>query len=154
MLLAINCFTSSHYDQQTREALVKLQHKIDAKKATRLWDAALATGWKNAPVWVHGDISLGNLLVKDGKLCAVIDFGQLAVGDPACDLAIAWTFFKDEGRSVFRDTLELDDDTWLRGSAWALWKALITAAGFTNPGNTEALQCLSIIDETLSDCKF
>ena len=62
-------------------------------------------------VWVHGDISPGNLLVQEGQLCAVIDFGQLTMGDPASDLAIAWTFFNDESRELFRKTLPLDSGT-------------------------------------------
>lgn len=78
---------------------------------------------------------------------------QLAVGDPACDLAIAWTFFKDENREAFRSTLSLDEDTWARGRGWALWKALITAAGFTNPNNFEAIKCLTIINEIITEYK-
>ena len=91
------------------------------------------------------------MLVQNGKLSAVIDFGQLAVGDPACDLAIAWTFFKDENREAFRSTLSLDEDTWARGRGWTLWKALITAAGFTNPNNFEAIKCLTIINEIIAE---
>ena len=97
-----------------------------------LWKKALVTSWDKPAVWVHGDISTGNLIVEDGQLSAVIDFGQLAIGDPACDLAIAWTLFKDESRKIFRTTLALDANTWNRGRAWALWKALIVAAGFTS----------------------
>ena len=137
------------YDAETRKAISHLKGKIDTAAATALWERALATSSQNPPVWVHGDISPGNLLVKNGKLTAVIDFGQLTIGDPACDLTIAWTFFKQESRKVFRDNLALDDDTWSRALGWALWKALIVAAGFTNPNNIEATQCLHIIDEVL-----
>lgn len=76
-------------------------------------------------VWVHGDVTPTNLLVREGRLSAVIDFGAMAVGDPACDLMIAWTFFGGAERSVFRDALGLDDGTWERGRGWALWKALL-----------------------------
>jgi aminoglycoside phosphotransferase (APT) family kinase protein len=102
------------------------------------------------PVWVHGDISSGNLLLRKGRLHAVIDFGQLAVGDPACDLAIAWTLFQGQSRKDFCASLPLDVGTWARGRAWALWKALIVAAGFTNPNNAEALRCFSIIGDVLA----
>jgi aminoglycoside phosphotransferase (APT) family kinase protein len=85
-------------------------------------------------VWVHGDITNSNLLVQNGRLSAVLDFGCSAVGDPACDLAIAWTFFAGESRRAFRDALALDDDTWARGRGWALWKALITHAEFVGSG--------------------
>lgn len=64
---------------------------------------------------MHGDIAAGNLLVESGRLSAVIDFGCLAVGDPACDLAIAWTFLRGEGREAFRAALPLDAPTWARG---------------------------------------
>lgn len=73
---------------------------------------------------MFGDIAVGNLLVKNGELSAVIDFGQLAVGDPACDLALYWTFFTDESRHAFKKTLSLDADTWERGRGWVLWKTL------------------------------
>ena len=58
---------------------------------------------------MHGDITNSNLLVQNGRLSAVLDFGCSAVGDPACDLAIAWTFFAGESREAFRDALALDD---------------------------------------------
>ncbi len=114
------------YDAETRAAL---DGRIDTKAAADTWAAALASAWQGAPVWVHGDIAPGNLLVRDGRLSAVIDFGGMAVGDPACDLAIAWTHFTGEARDAFRAALPLDPATWARGRGWALWKALITAAG-------------------------
>jgi aminoglycoside phosphotransferase (APT) family kinase protein len=141
----------THYDKTTREAIAKLKDQIDADAAIAIWEAALSTRWQAAPVWVHGDVSAGNLLVQNGQLSAVIDFGQLAVGDPACDLVIAWTLFSGESRTAFRDILSLDADTWVRAKGWALWKALITATGFTNPGNFEAQRCWRIINEILKD---
>ena len=84
----------TYYDSETRQAISALKDKIDTHAAIEIWETALATTWHDQPVWVHGDISVGNLLVRDGKLSAVIDFGQLSVGDPSCDLAIAWTLFE------------------------------------------------------------
>ncbi|MBS0636434.1 MAG: aminoglycoside phosphotransferase family protein [Verrucomicrobia bacterium] len=140
------------YDDETRKAIALLKGKIDTDAATKLWETALESRWLGKPVWVHGDMSSGNLLLKVGKLHAVIDFGQLAVGDPACDLAIAWTLFTGEKcRKIFREKLPLDAHTWTRGRAWTLWKALIVAAGFTNPNNAEAVRCFSIIDTVLRD---
>lgn len=141
------------YDGQTRQALAILKDKIDVAAATEVWEAALATTWNRRPVWVHGDISLGNLLVQNGQLSAVIDFGGLAIGDPACDLAIAWTFFKGESREVFRVILNLDGGTWARGRGWALWKALIVAAGLCETNNIEGKNCWRIIDEVIADYK-
>lgn len=137
------------YDAETRKAISALKGKIDVDAATKLWDAALSTTWKGSPVWVHGDVSAGNLLVRERRLSAVIDFGQLGVGDPACDLAIAWTLFEGESRRNFRTLLPLDADTWARGRAWTLWKALIVAAGLTNTNAAEAAQPLRIVHEVL-----
>ncbi len=82
----------AYYDREARQAIATLGDRIDGKAATAVWEAALAAEWHGTPVWFHGDVSHGNLLVKDGKLSAVIDFGTSGVGDPACDLYIAWTF--------------------------------------------------------------
>lgn len=142
----------TNYDTETRQAIDVLKDKIDSKAATDVWNSALATTYTNSPVWVHGDISAGNLLVQNGRLTAVIDFGQLTVGDPACDLAITWTMFKDESRKAFQFLLPLDAGTWARGRAWTLWKALITAADLTNKTNAiEATQPWYIINEVLED---
>lgn len=139
------------YDAETRQAIDVLKSKLDVDAALKVWNRGLATTWHRPPVWVHGDMSAGNLLVQKGRLCAVIDFGQLAIGDPACDLAIAWTLFHGESRNIFRAMLPLDEDTWARGRAWTLWKALVVAAGFTNPNNAESAKCWCIINELLSD---
>ena len=89
----------------------------------------------DAPVWVHGDIHSGNLLARDGRLSAVIDFGTLGVGDPACDLMVAWNLFREAGRHTFRDASAVDEATWARGRGWALSTALIALPYYreTNP---------------------
>jgi aminoglycoside phosphotransferase (APT) family kinase protein len=121
-------------DAEAREAITALLHEVNAEAATAVWDAALRAVWERPSVWVHGDVANANLLVRDGRLCAVLDFGCSAVGDPACDLAIAWTFFAGESRRAFRDALALDEATWARGRGWALWKALITQAELVRSG--------------------
>ena len=82
-----------------------------------------------AAVRGHGDIAVGNLLVEHGRLSAVIDFGTSGVGDPACDLVIAWTFFTGAARDRFRAEVAQDDGRWARARGWALWKALISLTG-------------------------
>ncbi|BBA95277.1 putative phosphotransferase [Actinacidiphila reveromycinica] len=118
----------AYYDGETRRALAALRGRIDTGRAERVWDEALASGWDRPPVWFHGDIAHGNLLVKDGRLAAVIDFGTCGVGDPACDLVIAWTLFDGPARAAFRAALDLDDATWARARGWLVWKALISIA--------------------------
>ncbi len=117
------------YDTETRAALAALDGRIDTDTCEAIWAEALASAWRRPPVWVHGDMAAGNLLIRDGTLAAVIDFGSSAVGDPACDLVIAWTLFHGSSRAGFRAALPLDGDTWRRARGWALWKALITVAG-------------------------
>jgi aminoglycoside phosphotransferase (APT) family kinase protein len=122
------------YDDETRRAVAALGDRIDGAAALALWDAALTATFDGPPVWFHGDVAAGNLLVREGRLAAVIDFGCAGVGDPACDLAIAWTLLHGESREAFRAALDVDDSTWLRGRGWVLWKALITLAGSGDPG--------------------
>ena len=101
---------------------------VDTAAVTATWEAAVAADAAGPPcVWVHGDVTGANLLVDDdgGRLHAVIDFGCSAVGDPACDLTVAWTLFSGASRTAFRAGLEFDDATWARARGWALWKAII-----------------------------
>lgn len=141
----------SIYDTETHRAITLLEHRIDATMAKQVWANAQATHWDRSPVWIHGDIAIGNLLLNEGKLCAVLDFGNFGVGDPACDLAIAWNIFSREMRAIFRAELRADDETWARGRAWALWKALIIEAGTSTSNAFEASQSRRIIDEILAD---
>ena len=147
--------TLVNYDTQLRRALHSLKDKIDVDVATEIWEEAVAAAWQQSPVWVHGDVSPTNLLVHQKKLSAVIDFGQLAVGDPACDLTIAWTFFKGESREIFRSIFPFDAATWTRARAWTLWKFLITAADLTSWNALGALRTWEIIEDVLADhqCK-
>ncbi|WP_129688931.1 aminoglycoside phosphotransferase family protein [Gottfriedia acidiceleris] len=114
------------YDQETRDSIDQTKEIFNKDLLTEIWETALSSKWEYEPVWVHGDIAPGNLLVKNGKLCAVIDFGILGVGDPSCDAAMAWTFFDTNSRKVFKNVLNFDENTWHRARGWALWKALIT----------------------------
>ncbi|MGC5308134.1 aminoglycoside phosphotransferase family protein [Micromonospora zamorensis] len=116
----------STYDAETRSAIEAHRERLPVDAVTAIWQAALDATWTGPPVWFHGDIAYGNLLVRDGRLVAVIDFGCCGVGDPACDTVIAWTLLHGASRAAFRAALGLDDATWARGRGWALWKALIT----------------------------
>ena len=127
-----------------------MRGRIAADIALAVWEEALAAAWRGAPVWVHGDVAASNLLVKRGRLTAVIDFGCLGVGDPACDTTIAWTLLAEPSRSAFRAALGLDQDTWRRGRGWAVWKALITLADALD-NSSAASAAEYVIDQILDD---
>lgn len=139
------------YDTETQQAIEILSKTTDTSTISAIWSEALSNTWQNPPVWVHGDIAVGNLLVSKGRLCAVIDFGQLAIGDPACDLVIAWTFFKDESRKTFRKVLKLDDATWAHARGWALWKALIVCVKLSGTNPLEIDRSWKVIEEVILD---
>jgi aminoglycoside phosphotransferase (APT) family kinase protein len=112
-------------DEDTRKAIAALEGDIDTAAATAAWDAALrAPASTGSPVWYHGDILPGNILVVGGRVRAVIDFSALGVGDPACDLMIAWNLFSGESRDAYRSALAVDDAMWARGRGHALSQAL------------------------------
>ena len=107
------------------ERIDELGDLVDRAAAWRVWRAALEAGpWPGAPVWVHGDLLEGNLLVRDGRLAAVIDFGAIGVADPAADVTPAWTLFEGDERRAYRERLDVDDATWARARAWVLLPAL------------------------------
>ena len=141
------------YDTETRDAIASLNGKIDTDAVTAAWEAALQATWHGPPVWLHGDVSAANLLVKRGRLSAVIDFGCSGVGDPACDLTIVWTLFSGESREAFCAALPVDGATWARGRGWALWKGLITLAEHINTNPLEAEKARRAIDKVLADHK-
>lgn len=124
-------------DDAVRRSLAQLGDRIDGETALRSWQASLAApAWDGPELWLHGDLLPGNLLVVDGRISAVIDFGGLNVGDPACDLQPAWNLFAGSSRSRFRSELDVDDASWLRGRGWALAQALIALPYYwdSNPG--------------------
>lgn len=139
-----------HYDAQARQAIAALGTRIDAHRALETWEAALVSSWSRPAVWVHGDVAPANLLVREGRLAAVIDFGNLGVGDPACDLSIGWTLFSGSSRAAFRRSLPLDVATWDRARGWALWKALIVAAGHAQTNAPELARPFDVIEAVLA----
>lgn len=113
------------WDGQTRSCIERLARELDVDGALAVWEAAIAAPWNGAHVWVHGDVTGSNFLMRNDRLCGVIDFGCAAVGDPACDLTVAWTTFEESSRQRFRRSMAYDEGTWARAAGWALWKALI-----------------------------
>ncbi|KTD03842.1 aminoglycoside phosphotransferase family protein [Fluoribacter gormanii] len=139
------------YDAEVQEAIKILTKQTDTTTLSSIWSEALAQTWQKDPVWVHGDIAVGNLLIQGGRLCAVIDFGQLAIGDPACDLVIAWTFLTAQSREVFRRILQPDNATWARARGWALWKALIVCAALPGTNPLDIVKSWSVIEAIIAD---
>lgn len=115
----------SVYASEVDQAFKSLSGHIEILPFKKIWQAAVSSKWHKNPVWVHGDLSPANILLKKGQLHAVIDFGCMGVGDPASDLTIAWTFFEGKSQQVFLESLNMDEDTIARAKGWALWKALI-----------------------------
>jgi aminoglycoside phosphotransferase (APT) family kinase protein len=127
----------SELDEQVRRSIEQLGDRVDANAALHSWEESLnAQAWDGEEVWVHGDLLPGNLLVVDGRLSAVIDFGGLNVGDPACDLQPAWNVFAGDSRTRYRAELQVDNASWLRGRGWALYQAVSALPYYwqTNPG--------------------
>ena len=140
----------SVYDKGAREQIAELAEIIDAGQALALWDKACATRWNKQPIWIHGDFAIGNILMDGGKLSAVIDFGGVAVGDPACDLVIAWTYLSGKAREIFISEMAMDSDTWLRARAWALWKATFELCQIVDKNSLDACLQKRIIDEVIN----
>ena len=127
--------TLATYDATAQQALDVLEGRCATDMAREIWRTSLRSRWTGRPVWFHGDLAAGNLLVNDGALSAVIDFGTCGVGDPACDLAVVWTLLAGDSRTAFRNRLSVDDELWDRGRGWALWKTLATCAGALADGD-------------------
>jgi aminoglycoside phosphotransferase (APT) family kinase protein len=140
------------FDAETQNAFTKLDGHIDVNLAREIWKSALEARWDGAERWFHGDVAEGNLLLHDGQLTAVIDFGTCGVGDPACDLAIAWTLLTAQGRQAFRNRLRVSEATWARGRGWALWKTLSAYAHTVGEGaNEEAGHARHVLGEIFSE---
>lgn len=116
-------------DADVRTAVAASGDRVDGRAVLRAWERALAAPPSSAPGWIHGDLMPGNLLARDGRLAAVIDWGALGVGDPAADLAPAWWLFDGAARRAFReaaaDGLPDADAAWERARGWVLVQGVI-----------------------------
>ena len=140
----------AEYDRDTQTYIELLDGNICTKAALSIWNQGLNARWISNPVWVHGDLEASNILVSGGSLAAVIDFGNCAVGDPACDLVMAWTYFDENARENFRSNLNLDNDTWARARAWALWKALFRMSESLEHLDAEFYSAKNLVDKIVS----
>ena len=139
-------------DAVTRAAIESARNVIDSDAATAAWECALeAPAWDGTPVWIHTDLLRPNLLVDGGRLCAVIDFGGVGVGDPAADVIAAWSVFSNSGRWTFRGALDVDDGMWNRARGFVLHQAAMIIPYYpeTNPGLVALAK--RTVEEVLAD---
>lgn len=142
----------SEVDEVLRRSIDELGHDQPLDKIRHLWDESLSAAvWDGQEVWVHGDLLAGNLIVQGRRLHAVIDWGTLNVGDPACDLLAAWNVFSGSSRARYLEALSVDDDTWLRGRGWAIYQAVVALPYYrdTNPGMVR--QATRALKEVIAD---
>ena len=115
----------ARHDSAVRWGLEQVDGLIDVDLAQKVWQLALDAGdWPNDPVWVHGDLLPGNLIVREDRLCGVIDWSGAGIGDPACDAMVAWALPSD-ARQVFRKAVGFDDATWARARGWVLEQTVL-----------------------------
>ncbi|GAB7029309.1 aminoglycoside phosphotransferase family protein [Streptomyces sp. NPDC021749] len=143
-------------DTQTRSAIEALrgipEEAVDCDAVAAVWEDALRTPhWDGPPVWLHADLMPGNLLVTGGRLTSVIDFGCMGVGDPACDLFPAWNLLPADARKVFREALDVDEATWIRGRARTLSQALIALPYYRRTNPTMARNARHVIRAVLGE---
>lgn len=139
-------------DAEVREAIAALDGKLDSEAAIQAWETSMhAPVWSSTPLWIHGDLQPGNLLAANGRISAVIDFGCLTIGDPACDLMVAWNLLLAEARQVLRAELVVDDAMWARGRGWALSQALIFIPYYLETNPFGVAQAWRVVNEVLDD---
>lgn len=128
-----------------------LNLQANRQAVTTIWKKALESSWTVPAVWVHGDVAPTNMLVIDGRLSAVIDFGVLGTGDPSCDLVMAWTFFSNQSQQTFKERFSYPADVWHRAKGWALWKALITIEEWQTKDQSRYLEAVKVLHQVLAD---
>ncbi len=140
-------------DDWTRSCIAKLEGIVDSDALTAIWEAALAAPvWAAAPVWVHGDLDSRNLLAHEGRLSGLVDFSLMGVGDPACDVALAWKLFSGKSREVFRAALPVDDATWVRARGWVVSQCVGALSYYTLANNAVlVLEARRWLSEVLGD---
>jgi len=139
-------------DAATQQCIEECAGLIDTGLTARAWDEAKRVpDFDGPPVWMHSDVHPGNLLVHDGRLAAVIDWGVLALGEPAVDCIVAWTLLTPESRPAFRARVAVDDDTWHRGRAWALSIALVALPYYVHTNARITAWSRYAIDQVVAD---
>ncbi|WP_058535422.1 aminoglycoside phosphotransferase family protein [Legionella saoudiensis] len=138
-------------NEETQKALNALENDMDTKPLASLWEQLANTPkWDNPAVWLHGDLLPGNILINNNRLSAVIDFADVGLGDPACDLIVAWSLLNEHSRMVFRKHLmNVDEHTWKRGQGWALSIALVIIPYYKNTNPVLASVAKRMIEQLI-----
>jgi aminoglycoside phosphotransferase (APT) family kinase protein len=130
-----------------RSSLEQLAGEYDLATLEDVWERSRAApDWSRDPVWLHGDVLASNLLVRDGRLSAVIDWGVACVGDPAPDLMIAWSLLAPV-RETFRAAVDADAATWERARGWALWQAVCALPYYRETNPPMVAHARAVLDE-------
>lgn len=139
-------------DATTRRCIDECEGLIDTTRAAEAWDRAKRVpDYDGTPVWMHSDVQPGNVLVRDGRLASVIDWGAVALGEPAVDCIVAWTLLTPATRPAFRARVGVDDDTWHRGRAWALSIALVALPYYVHTNAQITAWSRYAIDQVVAD---
>lgn len=139
------------YHDEMINALEVFPVEFDREIYLEAWQILSQSTWNKPAVWIHGDLTPTNILVREGRFSAVIDFGQMAVGDPACDYSIAWQFLSKSARAIFKQSLAIDNATWDRAAAWALWKASIRVSGLVTSTPKQLSEAESTLSKIMDD---
>lgn len=143
----------SALDRRTRAAIDAVSDTYDRRAMLAVWSVALsAPEWCGGPLWVHGDIHAANMIVRDGQIVGIIDFGLMALGDPACDLAVGWSFIPTEFREPFFDATQVDQTTRQRGKGWGLYIGVIAYSHYRDKNPVLARIAANAIEAVLADC--
>lgn len=138
-------------DQRFKDGVAACGSRIAAEPVAALWARALAAPAWGRDTWLHGDLQPGNILVQDGRITAVIDFGLLGVGDPAVDILPAWNMFDGESRRVYREALKADNAVWHRAQGWALYQAVMALPFYWDTNPTMVRLAQRLLAEVLAD---
>jgi aminoglycoside phosphotransferase (APT) family kinase protein len=139
-------------DAEVQAALVRLAPLMDISSAAQIWQKLRDTpSWQQPPVLIHGDLLPTNILFEAGRITAILDFGGLGIGDPACDLIPAWSLLSAAGRAQLRPLIHHDQDTWMRGQGWALSIGLIPLPYYRKTLPDFAALAMHMIQEVIHD---
>jgi aminoglycoside phosphotransferase (APT) family kinase protein len=139
-------------DGATRAAIDAAGDAIDREAAVAAWARALdAPAWNGTATWIHADLLRPNLLVRGGRLRAVIDFGSAGVGDPAADVIAAWSVFGPAGRAAYRAALGVDDGSWARARGFALHQAALIVPYYATTNPAFAAMARRTVGEVVAD---